>query len=301
MDHSFQQTLGKNISLLRQKASRHSIIGVTIAVAAILIATFVSGYMLTGEISLTSIATVQKTNKVLWVLDAMPFLFAFWGQYVSSVLSEEAGTMIVNQTKDLRQQSALLEQRAAHQATHDALTGLPNRVLFIDRLQQATIAAKRDSSLLAVLILDVDRFKEVNDTLGHYNGDRLLKQVGLRLTGVIRESDTLARIGGDEFGFILPKTSWKRRYRQSHRQNQKGPGRDLRPRGLSPSRSRQVSAPPSFPNMARTPIPSFSEPMWRCMPPSITICGYAAVFKGSGPAHPPPPDPDGRTATGDQR
>ena len=209
MDHSFQQTLGDNISILRQKASRHSILGVNIAVAAIIIATLLSGYMLTGEISLTSIVTVQKTNKVLWILDAMPFLFAFWGQYVSSVLSREAGTMIVNQTKDLRQQSALLEQRAAHQATHDALTGLPNRVLFIDRLQQATIAAKRDNSLLAVLILDVDRFKEVNDTLGHYNGDRLLKQVGLRLTGVIRESDTLARIGGDEFGFILPRLHGK--------------------------------------------------------------------------------------------
>ncbi len=205
MDHSSQNSLGSNISLLRQKASRHSIVGVYIALAAILIATVVSGYLTSGKISFQSCVTAQKTNMVLWVLDAMPFIFAIWGQYVSSMLSSEAGAMVFSQTNDLRERSVLLEQKAAHQATHDSLTGLPNRALFIDRLQQATIAAKRDNTFFAVLILDMDRFKDVNDTLGHYNGDRLLKQVGLRLSGVLRESDTLARIGGDEFGFILPK------------------------------------------------------------------------------------------------
>ncbi len=205
MDHLSHHSLGNNVSLLRQKASRHSIIGVVIAMSAILIATVVTGYLAGGEVSLKSISNAQKTNMVLWFLDAMPFVFALWGQRVSSLLSQEAGTMIFNQTNDLRKHSALLEQRAAHQATHDSLTGLPNRALFIDRLQQACVAAKRDSALFAVLILDMDRFKDVNDTLGHHTGDRLLKQVALRLSGVLRESDTLARIGGDEFGFILPK------------------------------------------------------------------------------------------------
>ncbi len=210
MDHFTQQSLGSNISLLRQKASKHSITGVFIATAAILIASVISGYLISGEISLNAMFNAQKTNMALWFLDAMPFIFAIWGQYVSSMLSNEAGTMIFNQTNDLRKQSALLEKKAAHEATHDSLTGLPNRALFIDRLQQATIAAKRESNLFAVLILDMDRFKEVNDTLGHYNGDRLLKQVGLRLSGALRESDTLARIGGDEFGFILPKLKEKK-------------------------------------------------------------------------------------------
>ncbi len=205
MEHIAQQSLGSNISLLQQKASKHSITGVYIAVAAILIASVISGYLMSGEISLNAVFNAQKTNMALWFLDAMPFIFAFWGQYVSTMLSSEAGAMIFKQTKDLRKQSALLEKKAAHQATHDSLTGLPNRALFIDRLQQATIVARRENSLFAVLILDMDRFKEVNDTLGHYNGDRLLKQVGLRLSGALRESDTLARIGGDEFGFILPK------------------------------------------------------------------------------------------------
>jgi diguanylate cyclase (GGDEF)-like protein len=210
MDHFTQQSLGNNISLLRQKASKHSITGVYIATTAIFIATAISGYLTSGEISLNAMFNAQKTNMALWFLDAMPFIFAVWGQYVSSMLSDEAGAMVFNQTNDLRKQSALLEKKAAHQATHDSLTGLPNRALFIDRLQQATIAARRESCLFAVLILDMDRFKEVNDTLGHYNGDRLLKQVGLRLSGALRESDTLARIGGDEFGFILPKLKEKK-------------------------------------------------------------------------------------------
>jgi diguanylate cyclase len=205
MDYSSKQSLGSNVSLLRQKASRHSIIGVCIAMAAILIATVVSGYFESGGFGFQSFATAQKTNTVLWVLDTMPFIFALWGQNVSSMISSEAGAMVFRQTNDLRRQSILLEQKAAYQATHDSLTNLPNRVLFIDRLQQATVAAKRDNASFAVLILDMDRFKDVNDTLGHYNGDRLLKQVGLRLSAVLRESDTLARIGGDEFGFILPK------------------------------------------------------------------------------------------------
>ncbi|MGH2682867.1 MAG: putative bifunctional diguanylate cyclase/phosphodiesterase [Actinomycetota bacterium] len=100
----------------------------------------------------------------------------------------------------------LTEQSAKnqYQALHDALTDLPNRLLFHDRLQQAIRASQRERSSVAVMIMDLDHFKEINDTLGHHNGDRLLQQVGLRLRGVLRESDTVARLGGDEFGILLP-------------------------------------------------------------------------------------------------
>ncbi len=194
----------RNESLLKQKASKHSIQGVIIGLIAIVIATMVSGYSMTGELSLDAFLTAQKTNFVLWFLNAMPFVFAIWGQYVSSILSTEASAMVLEQTDELRKQSSILEQKAAYDATHDSLTGLPNRILFLDRLQQATNSANRDATVLGVMILDMDRFKEINDTLGHHNGDVLLKQIGLRLAGAIRESDTLARIGGDEFGFVLP-------------------------------------------------------------------------------------------------
>jgi len=198
-------TLSSNASLLKSKASKHSIIGTVIAVVAIFTATVLSGYFSYHQINVETFLKAQKENMVLWFLDAMPFIFALWGQYVSTMLSYEASAMVHDQTNDLRMHTQALEQKAAHESTHDSLTNLPNRTLFIDRLQQATNSARREGECLAVLILDIDRFKDVNDTLGHYNGDLLLKQVALRLSGTLRDSDTLARIGGDEFGFLLPK------------------------------------------------------------------------------------------------
>ena len=92
--------------------------------------------------------------------------------------------------------------RSTHLATHDTLTGLPNRALFRDRVEQELAWCRRDGSMLAILYLDLDRFKEVNDTLGHAAGDQLLIGVTGRLRTCIRESDTLARLGGDEFAII---------------------------------------------------------------------------------------------------
>jgi len=202
---SLTQTLGGNAKLLQSKASRHAIIGTVIAMAAVILATLLSSYFDEGVFNLQALITSQKNNQVLWVLDALPFVFPLWGQYVGSILSYEASALVMDQTQELRAYTAALKQKATHDATHDPLTNLPNRTLFLDRLQQAQNLAARDKSGLAVCILDIDRFKEVNDTLGHYNGDRLLKQIALRLNGIIRESDTLARLGGDEFGFMLPK------------------------------------------------------------------------------------------------
>jgi diguanylate cyclase (GGDEF)-like protein len=89
-------------------------------------------------------------------------------------------------------------------ALHDALTGLPNRRLLQERLDRAIVTAERSGKTLALMILDVDRFKEVNDTLGHDRGDALLKQVALRLSEVVRDADTVARLGGDEFAILAP-------------------------------------------------------------------------------------------------
>lgn len=92
--------------------------------------------------------------------------------------------------------------RAAHLASYDALTGLPNRTLFFDRLQQAAARSRRNQGSAGVLCLDLDHFKDVNDTLGHAAGDRLLVQVAARLKAAIRETDTVARLGGDEFAIL---------------------------------------------------------------------------------------------------
>jgi len=103
-------------------------------------------------------------------------------------------------------QALRLEQANAelqHQATHDALTGLPNRLLFIDRLGREIAHAERDGHIFAVLVVDLDRFKVINDTLGHGPGDQLLVEIAGRLSKAIRSVDTVARAGGDEFLLLL--------------------------------------------------------------------------------------------------
>jgi diguanylate cyclase len=94
------------------------------------------------------------------------------------------------------------EAQIRFMATHDALTGLPNRTLFRDRLEQELMRARRTGETVAVLCLDLDRFKDVNDLRGHTAGDALLQQVGARLTAAVRETDTVARLGGDEFAIV---------------------------------------------------------------------------------------------------
>ncbi len=101
----------------------------------------------------------------------------------------------------------LVEEKIKQLAYHDALTGLPNRIVFDDRIRISIAQAQRKSAKLAVMMLDLDRFKNVNDTLGHLAGDRLLKIAGSRLVEILRESDTVARMGGDEFLILLPEVS----------------------------------------------------------------------------------------------
>ena len=112
-----------------------------------------------------------------------------------------SGTYVV--ARDITERLAS-EKLIHYQAYHDLLTGLPNRALFLDRLGNAISNARRDKESLSVMFLDLDRFKIVNDSLGHSVGDKLLKQVSHRLKSALREGDTLARLGGDEFILLLP-------------------------------------------------------------------------------------------------
>jgi diguanylate cyclase len=112
-----------------------------------------------------------------------------------------------------RKHNAQLEEANAqleHAATHDALTGLPNRVLLADRLAQVTAQSERYSRGFAVLVVDLDRFKSINDSLGHIAGDDMLKEVARRLRQLLRKADTLARLGGDEFVLVLNEISGPR-------------------------------------------------------------------------------------------
>ncbi|HUP66110.1 MAG TPA: EAL domain-containing protein [Thermoanaerobaculia bacterium] len=129
-----------------------------------------------------------------------------WLPYAELMLQSLLGLgMISSLLEDEREAAALASNEIAHMAYHDALTGLPNRPLFIDRLIVATAHAARHRQKLAVFFLDVDRFKEINDTLGHSPGDVLLKTLSDRIRKCVRAEDTVARFGGDEFTLLLQK------------------------------------------------------------------------------------------------
>jgi diguanylate cyclase (GGDEF)-like protein/PAS domain S-box-containing protein len=111
-------------------------------------------------------------------------------------------TSFVSTGKDITERMET-QERLHHLAHHDVLTELPNRAMFNDRLEQALARASRHDSILAVLFLDLDRFKNINDTLGHDLGDMLLQELALRLHACLRDSDTVARLGGDEFTVLV--------------------------------------------------------------------------------------------------
>lgn len=128
-----------------------------------------------------------------------------WGSTSVTEVKDVAGkpAFILVMVEDISERKAH-QAALEHQALHDGLTGLPNRLLLHDRLQQAILVAQREARPLALLVMDLDRFKEVNDNFGHQYGDALLQEVARRLRSRLRESDTVARLGGDEFGIVLP-------------------------------------------------------------------------------------------------
>ena len=117
-------------------------------------------------------------------------------------LQTDKGRLIISAVRDISERKEF-ESRILHQATHDALTDLPNRVMFREHVARAMLHATRSEKLMAVLFLDLDGFKNINDTLGHEAGDELLKSVTDRLAGVLRQDDLVGRQGGDEFTVLL--------------------------------------------------------------------------------------------------
>jgi diguanylate cyclase (GGDEF)-like protein len=144
------------------------------------------------------VAAAVSTDVRTLTITLVVGLAVFYGVLFRFIAS--ASRKLQRQTQEL-QTSA---ERDRHQATHDALTGLPNRELLRDRLGQGLAAATRSEGEIALLLIDLDRFKEINDSLGHSYGDKLLCQVGPRLRSVLRDGDTVARLGGDEFAVLLP-------------------------------------------------------------------------------------------------
>jgi diguanylate cyclase (GGDEF)-like protein len=193
----------QNVGILRASASKSSIQGVLVAFGAIVLATLSVTFMNDRIISLEGVIRAQSGNLALWILDAMPFVFALWGQYAGSVMAYEASALLMDQTEELRSRASQMEKRVAYAATHDQVTELPNRALFYDRLDRAISAANAEQGRLAVLLLQVENHKEIRDTLGLNSADAILKQVATRLESVIRTQDSAARLDGPTFAVLL--------------------------------------------------------------------------------------------------
>jgi diguanylate cyclase (GGDEF)-like protein/PAS domain S-box-containing protein len=125
-----------------------------------------------------------------------------WVHQRAELVDDEEGPRLSGTVEDVTEQRRL-EQALRHRSLHDTLTDLPNRSLFRDRLESAIARSDRTGQALALMMLDLVRFKDINDSLGHRAGDRVLQEVAHRLRGIVRESDTVARVGGDEFAVLL--------------------------------------------------------------------------------------------------
>jgi diguanylate cyclase len=183
---------------------KHSVYGMLLWLFAVVGATILSSLMKYDQLSIKSLLDAQKSNPALWILDFVPLFWAAWGQYEGRKTIFKKESLLVNQTEKEKAKTKNLIEKAMRGVIRDPLTGLPNRVLFKDHLEYAIKTASRNNAKLSVFVLDLDRFKEINNTLGHFSGDLLLRGVAIRLLEVLRKSDTLARFGGDEYAVLLP-------------------------------------------------------------------------------------------------
>jgi diguanylate cyclase (GGDEF)-like protein len=178
--------------LWRARTGRSSVFGFTLlTIAFILFGIEHLHYTLIGTLGLVT-GEIVRYGAYLGFIDFV--LLALVGLGMVTCLLE-----------DEREAAIVATGQVEHLAYHDALTGLPNRMMFVDRLIIATARAARHSEKFAVLFLDLDRFKEINDSLGHSVGDALLRQVAERLRAIVRAEDTVARFGGDEFTLLISR------------------------------------------------------------------------------------------------
>jgi diguanylate cyclase (GGDEF)-like protein len=195
--------LTRNIDVLKSTVNRYGLYGLTISLMTIMIATIIVSYQMTGQVTLDTLIQAQESNFALRILDLLPFMFAFWGQYNTTLMAYHASAIIMEETDDLREETTAWKKQSLHHTTHDNLTELPNRSLFYDLMREALHVASRDNKILLIFYINLVGFREINDVYGDTSGDLILKELTKRLQNLVHDNDIIARMGGDKFTLVL--------------------------------------------------------------------------------------------------
>ena len=175
-----------------------------VAFLAIILATILACYAEHNSLDFQNIVDVQKNNAALWILDSLPIVFAYIGQYSSYMIANEATKLVIEETKELRTYASQMQMQANQAATHDHLTGLPNQALFHDRIETAfRESADLKNASFAVMLLNIENLRDIQDTLGPTSTDLVIKQLATRLESWATKRHSIARIDSGNFAFLL--------------------------------------------------------------------------------------------------
>ncbi|MCG8324562.1 MAG: diguanylate cyclase, partial [Thiotrichales bacterium] len=187
---------------LKNRITVSSLYGLGIGLLAVVLASSIIGYQMTGEFSLYGMSLAHEGHIGLRFLYLMPLALAFWGQHAGEQVMQQAGQVIRKKTSAVIKANTSLKIKSHYQATHDSMTSLPNRLEFYNRLKDSITVAERQDRTLLVMSLDLDNFKDVNELYGNHCGDQLLACVASRLSNLLPENDLVSRTGGDEFSIL---------------------------------------------------------------------------------------------------
>ena len=188
--------------LLRSRTTRHAWIGLGVAVVALLLATLLACFVSTGSISAGGVLAVQRSNPALWFMDLMPFLFLVFGQYTGTVMSYQAGAMVLDETRALRERTSALQYELSRSPTDGPALSLPRRAEFATELRQLLNRGGAAARGGAVLVIDSEQYHEIRQSHGEEAATEFTEQIARRLGAVVGDDDLLAHFGHDAFAIL---------------------------------------------------------------------------------------------------
>lgn len=187
------------------RANRYAWLGLMLAVCSLVLATLLTCLIEFGSLSFSQIVAVQSANPALWALDLMPLLFMAWGQYIGTVMAYQAGAMVLDETRSLREQTSMLEYQLNRSTVSTEITGLPNRAAFIAEAEKVIARRRLRAGESVILAIDTDQYHEVELSFGETAAKDLVLQLSNRIQNVLAEDEYLAHFGQADFAILVPR------------------------------------------------------------------------------------------------